>query len=402
MEMRKVYIVDAVRTPIGRHGGALSSVRPDDLAALVIKALVERTGVDPNKIEDVVFGCANQAGEDNRNVARMALLLAGLPVEVGGTTINRLCGSGMDAVHYGTRAIMVGDAELIIAGGVESMSRAPWAVPKAERAFPRGNLTMYDTTLGWRFPNPKMEAMFPLESMGETAENVAEKYGISREEQDLFAYQSQMKAKAAIESGRFKDEIVPVVVPQRKGEPIVVDTDEHPRPDTTMEKLARLKPAFRPNGTVTAGNASGINDGAAAILLASEEALYELGLRSMARIVSMAVAGVNPRYMGLGPIPATRKALARAGLTIEDIDLVELNEAFASQSLACIRELGMDPEKVNVNGGAIALGHPLGCSGARILTTLVHEMRRREGVRYGLATMCIGVGQGIATIVEKV
>ncbi len=402
MEMRKVYIVDAVRTPIGRHGGALSSVRPDDLAALVIKALVERTGVDPNKIEDVVFGCANQAGEDNRNVARMALLLAGLPVEVGGTTINRLCGSGMDAVHYGTRAIMVGDAELIIAGGVESMSRAPWAVPKAERAFPRGNLTMYDTTLGWRFPNPKMEAMFPLESMGETAENVAEKYGISREEQDLFAYQSQMKAKAAIESGRFKDEIVPVVVPQRKGEPIVVDTDEHPRPDTTMEKLARLKPAFRPNGTVTAGNASGINDGAAAILLASEEALYELGLRPMARIVSMAVAGVNPRYMGLGPIPATRKALARAGLTIEDIDLVELNEAFASQSLACIRELGMDPEKVNVNGGAIALGHPLGCSGARILTTLVHEMRRREGVRYGLATMCIGVGQGIATIVEKV
>ncbi len=402
MEMRKVYIVDAVRTPIGRHGGALSSVRPDDLAALVIKALVERTGVDPNKIEDVVFGCANQAGEDNRNVARMALLLAGLPVEVGGTTINRLCGSGMDAVHYGTRAIMVGDAELIIAGGVESMSRAPWAVPKAERAFPRGNLTMYDTTLGWRFPNPKMEAMFPLESMGETAENVAEKYGISREEQDLFAYQSQMKAKAAIESGRFKDEIVPVVVPQRKGEPIVVDTDEHPRPDTTMEKLARLKPAFRSNGTVTAGNASGINDGAAAILLASEEALYELGLRPMARIVSMAVAGVNPRYMGLGPIPATRKALARAGLTIEDIDLVELNEAFASQSLACIRELGMDPEKVNVNGGAIALGHPLGCSGARILTTLVHEMRRREGVRYGLATMCIGVGQGIATIVEKV
>ena len=400
MEMRKVYIVDAVRTPIGRHGGALSSVRPDDLAALVIKALVERTGVDPNKIEDVVFGCANQAGEDNRNVARMALLLAGLPVEVGGTTINRLCGSGMDAVHYGTRAIMVGDAELIIAGGVESMSRAPWAVPKAERAFPRGNLTMYDTTLGWRFPNPKMEAMFPLESMGETAENVAEKYGISREEQDLFAYQSQMKAKAAIESGRFKDEIVPVVVPQRKGEPIVVDTDEHPRPDTTMEKLARLKPAFRPNGTVTAGNASGINDGAAAILLASEEALYELGLRPMARIVSMAVAGVNPRYMGLGPIPATRKALARAGLTIEDIDLVELNEAFASQSLACIRELGMAPEKVNVNGGAIALGHPVGATGAKITTTLLHEMKRRK-VRYGLSTMCVGGGQGGAMIVEN-
>ncbi len=402
MELREVYIVDAVRTPIGRHGGALAGVRPDDLAALVIKALVERTGVDPHTVEDVVFGCANQAGEDNRNVARMALLLAGLPVEVGGTTINRLCGSGMDAVHYGSRAIMVGDAEVIIAGGVESMSRAPWAVPKAERAFPRGNVTMYDTTLGWRFPNPRMEALFPLESMGETAENVYELTGISREEQDRFAYESQMKAKAAIESGRFKDEIVPVVVPQRKGDPIVVDTDEHPRPDTTPEKLARLRPAFRANGTVTAGNASGINDGAAAILLASEQALRAQGLRPMARIVSMAVAGVNPRTMGLGPIPATRKALERAGLTIDDIDLVELNEAFAVQALACIRELGMDPEKVNVNGGAIALGHPLGCSGARILTTLVHEMRRREGVRYGLATMCIGVGQGIATIVEKV
>ncbi|MDQ7028945.1 MAG: 3-oxoadipyl-CoA thiolase [Ardenticatenia bacterium] len=402
MERRDVYIVDAVRTPIGRHGGALAAVRPDDLAALVIKALVERTGVDPHSVEDVIFGCANQAGEDNRNVARMALLLAGLPVEIGGTTINRLCGSGMDAVHYGSRAIMVGDADVIIAGGVESMSRAPWAVPKAERAFPRGNLTMYDTTLGWRFPNPRLEALFPLESMGETAENVYELTGISREEQDHFAYQSQMKAKAAIESGRFKDEIVPVTVPQRKGEPIVVDTDEHPRPNTTLEKLARLRPAFRTNGTVTAGNASGINDGAAAILLAGEEALRAQGLRPMARIVSMAVAGVNPRTMGLGPIPATRKALKRAGLTIDDIDLIELNEAFAVQALACIRELGMDPEKVNVNGGAIALGHPLGCSGARILTTLVHEMRRREHVRYGLATMCIGVGQGIATIVEKV
>lgn len=397
-----VFIVDAVRTPVGRHGGALAKVRPDDMATLVIKALVERTGVDPESIEDVVFGCANQAGEDNRNVARMALLLAGLPITVGGTTINRLCGSSMDAVHYGARTIMVGDAEVIIAGGVESMSRAPYALPKAEYAYPRGNLTAYDTTLGWRFPNPKMEAMFPLESMGETAENIYDLTHISREEQDLFAYQSQMKAKAAIESGRFKDEIVPVEVPQRKGPPIIVDTDEHPRPDTTLENLARLKPAFRPNGTVTAGNASGINDGAAALLLANRAQIERQGLKPMARIVSMAVAGVDPRTMGLGPIPATRKALARAGLRIEDIDLVELNEAFAVQALACIRELGLNPDIVNVNGGAIALGHPLGCSGARILTTLVHEMRRRDNVRYGLATMCIGVGQGIATIVEKV
>lgn len=402
MEVEDVYLIDAVRTPVGRHGGALSKVRPDDMGAHVIKALVERTGVDVNTIEDVLFGCANQAGEDNRNVARMALLLAGLPKEVAGSTINRLCGSSMDATHMGARTIMVGDADVILAGGVESMSRAPWAMPKAEYAFQRGNVTTYDTTLGWRFPNPKMKEMFPLESMGETAENVFTLYEIGREEQDRFAYESQMKARAAIESGRFKDEIVPVEVPQRKGEPIIVDTDEHPRPETTMEKLARLPAVFRNNGTVTAGNASGINDGAAALLLVNEAQARAQGLRPMARVVSMAVAGVDPRTMGLGPIPATRKALKRAGLTVDDIDLVELNEAFAVQSIACIRELGLDPGIVNVNGGAIALGHPLGCSGARIITTLIHEMQKRDDVRYGLATMCIGVGQGIATIFEKV
>lgn len=403
MELKNVYIIDAVRTPIGRHGGALAKVRPDDLAALVLRALVQRTGVDPASIEDVVFGCANQAGEDNRNVARMALLLAGLPKEVGGSTINRLCGSSLDAVQTASRAIMVGDGEVFIAGGVESMSRAPYALPKAETGFPWGNLTAYDTTLGWRFPNPKMEQMFPLEAMGETAENVYDQYAhISREEQDRFALQSQMRAKAAMESGRFADEIAPVPVPQRKGEPVLVTQDEHPRPDTSLEALAKLRPAFRKGGTVTAGNASGINDGAAAVLLMSETAARRQGLTPMARIVASAVAGVDPRTMGLGPIPATRKAVERAGMRVDDIDLVELNEAFAVQALACIRELGLDEARVNVNGGAIALGHPLGCSGARILTTLVHEMRKRPEARYGLATMCIGVGQGIATIVEKV
>lgn len=402
MDVRDVYLIDAVRTPVGRHGGVLSTIRPDDMGAIVIQALVERTGVDVDTIEDVLFGCANQAGEDNRNVARMSLLLAGLPQHIAGSTINRLCGSSMDATHMGSRTIMVGDADVIIAGGVESMSRAPWAMPKAEYAYQRGNVTMYDTTLGWRFPNPKMKEMFPLEGMGETAENVYDIYSISREEQDGFAYESQMKAKAAMDSGRFADEIVPVTVPQRKGDALIVDTDEHPRPNTTMETLAKLPAVFRSPGTVTAGNASGINDGASALLLMNEAQARKQGLKPMARVVSMAVAGVDPRTMGLGPIPATRKALKRAGLTVDDLDLVELNEAFAVQSIACIRELGLDREIVNVNGGAIALGHPLGCSGARIITTLVHELRKRDDARYGLATMCIGVGQGIATIFEKV
>ncbi len=397
-----VYICGALRTPIGRHGGSLSSVRPDDLAAFVIRSLVERTGVDPASIEDVLLGCANQAGEDNRNVARMALLLAGLPQEVAGATLNRLCGSSMEAVHSGARQIMTGDAEVVIAGGVESMSRAPFVMPKPEQAYPTGNVTVHDTTLGWRFPNPKLAELFPLEGMGETAENIYDRMPISREEQDAFAYESHLRAVAAGRAGRFDDEIVPVPVPQRKGEPVWVVNDEHPRPDTTPEKLAQLRPVFRKGGTVTAGNASGINDGAAAILLAGEEAVQAQGLQPMARIVSMAVAGVDPRVMGLGPVPASRKTLQRAGLTVDDIGLVELNEAFAVQALACIRELGLDRALVNVNGGAIALGHPLGCSGARILTTLVHEMAKRPNVRYGLATMCIGVGQGIATIVERI
>ncbi len=400
--MREVVIIDAVRTPIGRYGGALANVRPDDLAAIAIRALMERNPkVDPGEIEDVIFGAANQAGEDNRNVARMALLLAGLPIHVGGTTVNRLCGSGLEAVNQAARAIMVGDGEIYVAGGTESMSRAPFVMAKHGKPWDR-SVEIYDTTIGWRFTNPKLADMYYPYSMGETAENVAERWGISREEQDAFALSSQQKCAAAMQAGRFADEIIPVTVPQKKGDPIVVDTDEHPRPDTTLEKLARLKPAFRQGGTVTAGNASGINDGAAAVLLMSAEKARELGLTPLARIKAMAVAGVDPAYMGVGPIPATRKALARAGLTIDQIDLVELNEAFAAQSLACIRDLGLDPAKVNVNGGAIALGHPLGCSGARILTTLVHEMKRREGVRYGLATMCIGVGQGIATIVEKI
>jgi 3-oxoadipyl-CoA thiolase len=390
-------------------------VRPDDLAALVIKEVISRARIEPGLVEDVYMGCTNQAGEDNRDVARMALLLAGLPFSVAGVTVNRLCASGLDAINQAARAIKCGEGDVFVAGGVESMSRAPWSVPKAERAFPWQNVTMYDTTIGWRYPNPKMEQMFPLEGMGETAENIYDETGISREEQDAFALESQRRAAAAIEAGRFKDEIVPVPIPQRKGPPLLVDTDEHPRIEidtdgkvqltTSAEELARLRPAFRANGTVTAGNASGINDGAAALLLMSEEKAKELDLEPMARWVASAVAGVNPRTMGYGPIPATRKVLQRAGLTLDDMDLIELNEAFAVQALACIKELGLDMAKTNINGGAIALGHPLGCTGARLMTTLLHEMRRRaaagERMRYGLVTMCVGVGQGCATIVER-
>jgi 3-oxoadipyl-CoA thiolase len=398
--MTDALIIDAVRTPMGRFAGVLASVRPDDLAAHVISALVKRNSVPTDRVDDVMWGAANQAGEDNRNVARMALLLAGLPVEVPGATVNRLCGSGLEAVNCGFREIRAEEADLVIAGGSESMTRAPFVMTKADAPFSR-KVEVYDTTLGWRFVNPKLESQFGIDSMGQTAENVAGDFDISRADQDVFALESHRRAIAARDEGRFKDEIVPVEVPQRKGDPIVVDSDEPPRPDTSLEKLSKLKPAFASSGVVTAGNSAGINDGAAAVLLASESLAREQGWEPMARVLATAVAGVEPRVMGLGPIFATRKALDRAGLTVHDIDLVELNEAFASQSLACIRELGLDPEIVNVNGGAIALGHPLGCSGARILTTLVHEMARRE-VRYGLATMCIGVGQGIATIVERV
>ncbi|NIS78896.1 MAG: acetyl-CoA C-acyltransferase [Anaerolineales bacterium] len=414
--MREAVIVEAVRTPVGRHGGALATVRPDDLAALVIKEVVARAEIDPDTIEDVYLGCTNQAGEDNRNVARMSLLLAGLPFSVAGVTLNRLCASGLDAINQAARAIKCGEGEVYIAGGVESMSRAPWSVPKAARPFPWGNVTMYDTTIGWRFPNPKMEEVIPLEGMGETAENIYDETGISRQDQDAYALESQQRAAAAIETGRFKDEIVPVPVPQRKGPAVLVDTDEHPRIEveadgkvklaTSAEQLGRLRPAFRSDGTVTAGNASGINDGAAALLLMSEDKAKEVGMKPMARWVASAIAGVDPRTMGYGPIPATRKALQRAGLTIDDIDLIELNEAFAIQALACIRELGLDVSKTNVNGGAVALGHPLGCTGARLMVTLLHEMRRRaaagENMRYGLATLCVGIGQGCATIVERV
>lgn len=403
--MPEAVIINAVRTPIGAQGGALASVRPDDLAALVIAEVVRRAGVDPAHVEEVYLGCANQAGEDNRNVARMAVLLAGFPVEVAAVTFNRLCASGLAAVNAAARAIKAGEGEVFIAGGVESMSRAPYSLPKADRAFPWGNLTAWDTTLGWRYPNPKIEAQFGTESMGETAENIYElTRSISREEQDAFALESHRRAVVAIDSGRFAEEMVPVPIPQRKGEPLLVDTDERPRRDTSLESLARLKPSFRDGGTVTAGNSSGINDGAAALLLMSHDKARALGLKPMVRIVASAAAGVPPRVMGLGPIPATRKALARAGLTVEDIGLVELNEAFAVQALAVMKELGLRHEITNVNGGAIALGHPLGCSGARILTTLVHEMRRRapneDRPYYGLATLCVGVGQGEATIVE--
>jgi 3-oxoadipyl-CoA thiolase len=383
----EAVILSAVRTPIGRYGGALSDVRPDDLAARVIKEAVERAGVPPEQMEDVYFGAANQAGEDNRNVARMGALLAGLPQSVAGVTVNRLCASGLSAVVGAAHAIRAGDGELFVAGGVESMSRAPLVTAKPEY----GDGTTWDTTLGWRFPNPRMEEMFPLESMGETGENVAERYGVTREDQDAFALQSHRRWAAAQEAGRFADELVPV------GE---VDRDDHPRPDTSLEKLATLKPAFREGGTITAGNASGINDGAAALVLASEEKARELGAEPLGRFVASAVAGVDPRYMGVGPVPAVQKLLARAGIEAADLDLVELNEAFASQSLQVIRELGLDPERVNVNGGAIALGHPLGMSGARLVVSLLHELRRREA-RYGLATLCVGVGQGQAAIFER-
>ncbi len=389
----------AVRTPIGRYGGALSSVRPDDLAALAVAAVVERSGVDPALIDDVILGNANGAGEENRNVARMAALLAGLPVDVAGQTVNRLCGSGLQALNSAAHAIMAGDAEIIIAGGVESMTRAPIVQLKPEIGFQRGLPQIADSTLGWRFKNPRMEPDYTI-SLGETAERVAAEFRVTRADQDAFALESQRRAAAAIEADRFFDQIVPVPVPGPGDTAVMVDRDEHPRVDSSAEGLARLRPAFREGGTVTAGNASGINDGAAAMLVVEAERARSLGLMPLARVVSTAVAGVNPALMGIGPIPATRKALDRAGLTVDDLDLIELNEAFASQSIACLRELKLDPMRVNVNGGAIALGHPLGMSGARLITMLVHELQAR-GVRYGLATMCIGVGQGIATIVEN-
>ena len=400
--LREAWIVAAVRTPIGRYGGALAAVRPDDLAAIVIKAIVDRTGIEPALIEDVILGCANQAGEDNRNVARMAALLAGLPVEVAGQTVNRLCGSGLQAVNAGAHAIAVGDGDVFVAGGVESMTRAPYVMAKPENAWDRGSRELQDTTLGWRFINPKLAEMHYPYSMGETAENVAERWNVSRERQDAFALESHRRSVAAIEAGRFADQIVPVEVQGRKGDVTVVDRDEHPRADTSTEALGKLRPAFkRDGGSVTAGNSSGINDGASAVLLVEAGRARALGLQPMARVVSTAVAGVDPAVMGIGPVPATRKALERAGLGVDDLDLVELNEAFASQSLVCIDELGLDPAKVNVNGGAIALGHPLGMSGGRLITMLTHELQRTGG-RYGLATMCIGVGQGIATIVERI
>ena len=398
--MPEAWIVEAVRTPIGKHGGALASVRPDDLLAHALSALVDRSGVPKEEVEDVYAGCANQAGEDNRNVARMALLLAGFPVEVAGCTVNRLCGSGLEAVAQAARAIWAGEGKVYIGSGVESMSRAPYAVPKPERGFPTGNLVMYDTTLGWRFVNPKMQALYGTESMGETAENLAEMYGIRREEQDRFALLSHQKAVRAWEEGRFQDEVVPVPVKRGKEE-ILVEQDEGPRRDTSLEKLAALRPVFREGGTVTAGNSSPLNDGAAAVLLVSDDYAKAHGLRPLARVRAIAVAGVPPRIMGIGPVPATRKALERAGLSFSDLGLIELNETFAAQALAVLREwsLSMEDQRLNPNGGAIALGHPLGASGARILTTLVHEMRRRK-VQFGLATMCIGVGQGIAVVVE--
>jgi acetyl-CoA C-acetyltransferase len=389
--VRRAVVISGVRTPIGRYGGALAHVRPDDLAAIAIGAAVERSGVDPAAIDDVYFGAANQAGEDNRNVARMAALLAGLPETVPGVTLNRLCASGLSSVVSACHAVVAGDADVVVAGGVESMSRAPFVLPKAESGFPRGNQVAYDTTLGWRFPNPRLEEMFPLESMGETGENVAERWGVTREEQDAFAARSQARWAAAQEAGRFADELVAVEE---------VEVDEHPRPGTTVETLAGLKPAFRRGGTVTAGNASGLNDGAAALVVASEEKARELGAEPLGAFVASSVAGVDPRVMGIGPIPAVRRLLDRVGVEAGELDLVELNEAFASQSLVVVRELGLDEEKVNVNGGAIALGHPLGMSGARLVVSLLHELRRRDG-RYGLATLCVGVGQGVAALFER-
>ncbi len=403
--MPEAVIVEAVRTPIGRHGGILKTVRPDDLAALVLAEVVKRAKVDPALIEEVYMGCANQAGEDNRDVARMATLLAGFPVSVAAVTFNRLCASGLTAINAAARAIKAGEGEIYIGGGVENMTRAPYAMPKTYPEFAFGNVTIWDTTIGWRFPNPRMKEKYGHDSMGETAENIYElTRTISREEQDRFSLESHRRAVAAIESGKFAEEIVPVPIPQRKGEPILVSRDEHPRPDTSMEILGKLSPAFRKGGTVTAGNSSGINDGAAAVLLMSERKARELGLKPLARVLAGAAAGVEPRVMGLGPIYSTRKALARAGLTLDQIGLIELNEAFAVQALAVIKELGLRHEITNVNGGAIALGHPLGCSGARLMTTLIHEMRRRAPKEkrpyYGLATLCVGVGQGETAIVE--
>ena len=399
--MSEAVIVDAVRTPVGRHGGALSGVRPDDLAATVVRALVERAGIDPAGIDDVILGCANQSGEDNRNVARMSALLAGLPVQVPGQTVNRLCGSGLQAIVSASQAIRAGEGECFIAGGVESMSRAPWVMLKPHESFPRAAPETADTTLGWRFINPQMPAEWTI-SLGETAEEVAEQCHVSREDQDAFALESQQRTARAIADGKFDREIIPVEVRDRRGTRTMVKADEHPRPDATIEKLRAMKPAFRSDGgTVTAGSSSGINDGASAVLIMDADVARERGLRPLARVVASAVAGVSPEVMGLGPVPAIRKALERAGLTIDAIDLVELNEAFAAQAVACVRALGIDPARVNVNGGAIALGHPLGASGARIITTLVHEMTRRKA-RYGLAAMCIGVGQGIATIIERI
>jgi 3-oxoadipyl-CoA thiolase len=389
--VRRAVVISGVRTPIGRYGGALAHVRPDDLAALAIEAAVERAGADPAAIDDVYLGCANQAGEDNRNVARMAVLLAGLPESVAGVTVNRLCASGLSAVVSACHAVLAGDADVVVAGGVESMSRAPLVMAKAEHAYPRGNQVVYDTTLGWRFPNPRHEELFPLESMGETGENVAERYDVTREEQDAFALRSQERWAQAQAAGRFADELVPVGA---------VTADEHPRPETSAEALAGLKSAFRKNGTVTAGNASGINDGAAALVIASDERARELGVEPLGAFLGSAAAGVDPRVMGIGPLPAVQKLLGRLGIDAGALDLVELNEAFASQSLVVIRELGLDPERVNVNGGAIALGHPLGMSGARLVVSLLHELRRRNG-RYGLATLCVGVGQGVAALFER-
>jgi len=399
--MREAVIVDAVRSPMGRHGGILKNIRPDDLAAYVIAKLIERTGIRSEEVEDVYFGCTNQAGEDSRNVARNAALLAGLPYTVPGATVNRLCGSGLEAINQASRAIETEHGDLLIAGGVESMTRGPWVMPKSATAFARGHVTVYDSILGWRFPNPRMGELYSLIELGETAENVAEKYQINREEQDCFSLASHQKALRATDAGILRHEIVAIDNKQLKGAAQDYDRDEGPRADTSLEKLAALKPVFKKDGTVTAGNSSQLSDGAAALLLATPERAAALRLKPLARVVCSAVAGVHPSFMGIGPVPATTKALKRAGLAIDNIDLVELNEAFASQSLACIKELGMDPTKVNVNGGAIALGHPLGCSGARIMTSLVHEMKRRNSAR-GLATMCIGVGQGIATIVERI
>jgi 3-oxoadipyl-CoA thiolase len=398
--VRDAWIVDAVRTPFGRYGGALAAVRPDDLAALVIRALVDRTGIDPSIIEDVIVGCANQAGEDNRNVGRMAALLAGLPLEVAGLTVNRLCGSGLQAIVSAAHAIGVGEGDVFVAGGVESMTRSPFVVLKAEKAFDRETQALVDTTLGWRFVNPKMNPEWTI-SLGDTAELVAERWSVGRQRQDAFALESHRRAVAAIEAGRFDGQVIPVTIPQRRGDPIVVSRDEHPRADTSPEALARLRPVFRAGGTITAGNASGINDGASAALVVAADRARALDLRPMARVVASAVVGLDPAIMGMGPVPAVRKVLARAGLAVDDLDVVEINEAFASQSLACCDELGLDPAKVNPNGGAIAIGHPLGASGARLVTMLVHELRRTGG-RFGLATMCIGVGQGIALVVERI